>query len=768
MNSNLRTATSIFALAGFVAFTPTTAFAADEGMENAPIVVTAQRREEKQVDVPITITALNQQALQTANIQNLPDIVKLTPALRFDNAGGFFQPTIRGVGTPVATSGGGSNVGIYVDGFYSPNPLASDFKLMNVDSIQVLKGPQGTLFGHNTTGGAILVQTAEPSTTTAAKAKLSYGRFNEFKAQAYATTGITDNVALDIEGMYSRGDGYLTNISNGERVGDNRDWSVRVGVKADLTDRISVLLRYQHSHVNDPTPLLTSSYFDPSFGSGAPNYAAPGEVTFNRREVATGTLPEDQEYLHINSNVVQGTIKADLGFADLTSYTQYRREIVDSNIELDYSGAPVFELVLPNRNRTVSQELLLTSNDDSKLKWTAGFFYFSNKDVYLTYFSLAGINVLGIGPANPAGSPTGVVGVPFSPFLRIGGSGTDTRTMAGFVDATYEIVPSLFLTAGVRYSHDSVKGAYYDLPTGVGVVTPVPVPSISSNHWTPRAVLRYKPDDQSSIYASFTRGYKAALIDVGGSCQNPVNFPTPQNPTGAGYICNDVRPESINSYEVGYKFDNRRISFEVSGFYYDYKNLQVSEYLAGRANIINAATSKIYGIDGQASFRVSDQFEVNAGGAWTHARYKHFENAPIYTRCPTYDGCGGGTSFYLPPGVMLDNVTMQRAPSFTGTVGAKYTTELSGGNLALTSNLYYSSKFYFGPSGIQFPQKGYALLSLRGQWTDPSDRFTIAVFGDNVTNTHYKTEVQYSSFGIGTNWAKPVTFGVELGFKFGG
>ena len=109
---------------------------------------------------------------------------------------------------------------------------------------------------------------------------------------------------------------------------------------------------------------------------------------------------------------------------------------------------------------------------------------------------------------------------------------------------------------------------------------------------------------------------------------------------------------------------------------------------------------------------------------------------------------------------------MQRTPEFTGNIGARYKTDLGGGRLALSGNLFYSSSFFFGPSGVQFPQKGFETLSLRAEWTDPSDRFTIAAYGDNVTNNRYKTQVQYASFGIGSNWSKPTTFGIELGAKF--
>lgn len=779
------TVASIFGLVGLVSLAPS-AFAAEAapaiGSTIGPvadntteIVVTAQRRAERQVDVPITVAAISQAQLQTANVSNLADITKLTPALRFDNASAFFQPTIRGVGTAVTTSGGGSNVGIYIDGFYSPNPLSSDFQLLNVENVQVLKGPQGTLFGHNTTGGAIQVTTAEPSHTTKLDALMSYGRFDEFKAQAYATTGLTQDIAFDVGAIFARGNGWLTDITTGQRAGDWQNWSVRTGVKFDVSPNVSVLIRYQHSDSDDPNPGLTASYFDPVFGSGAPAFAAAGEVTYNPRQTAQGPLPQDQVFIRMKSDIVQGTIKADLGFANLTSYSQYRKETVDSNIMLDYSGAAVFRLGLPNFNKTWSQELLLTSKSGGKLQWTAGFFAFGNVDTYVTYVNEAILPVLTdadqppYSATNPAPVPVvaGVhpVNVPFSPGERIGGSGTNTQSYAGYLDVTYEVMPRLFLTAGGRYSHDLVTSAYYNLGAAA-----VPVAGIHSDHFTPRAVIRYKPDDESSVYFSYSQGYKAAIIDVGGSCQNAVNIPTASNPTGAGYTCNNVQPEKIDAFEVGYKFDNHRISAELSGFYYNYRNLQISEYLSGTANIINAAKSEIYGIDFQSSAKLTSQFSVNVAAAWVHARYKAFYGVPIYTSCGSPVGCfggfGAGTSFFIPGGLNSYNTTMQRTPEFTANLGATYKTEVAEGELALSGNLNYTSKFYFGPSGTQFPQDGYATLDARAQWTTPDKHYHVAVYGNNIANAHYKTEVQYSSFGIGSNWAKPTTYGIEVGAKF--
>ncbi len=759
---HLGTYVSIFGLIGLAGLAPAPVFAqnaapqtttANPSPDNAPngeIVVTAQRRAEKQVDVPITITALSNQKLTDAGVQQLADISKLTPSLRFDNASGFFQPTIRGVGTPVTTSGGGSNVGIYIDGFYSPNPLAADFQLAKVQSVDVLKGPQGTLFGHNTTGGAIQVTTTDPSTTTDLEGKISYGRFNEIRQQAYASFGLAQNVAFDIEGSHSSGDGYLTNISDGRRVGDWHDWSVRTGLKFWLGSNVSVLLRYQHSSINDPNPALTASYFNPSFGGGQPFFAAPGQYTYSPNQVALGSTPGDDLFITMKSDVYQGTIKADLGFADLTSYSQYRKETVNQNISLDYAGTATFDLGLPNHNSTWSQEFLLTSKKGSKLQWTAGLFGFGNVDTYLTFADVSG-------------------GVPISPPARIGGSSTNTQSFAAFVDATYELTPRLFLTAGARYSHDEVIDAYFNSATFPANVTHdpsigFPVPSIRSNHVTPRAVIRFKPDDRSSLYASFTEGYKASIIDVGGSCQDSSsNFGNPP------FTCNPIKPEKIDSYEVGYKFDNRRFSFDLSAFYYNYRDLQVSVYLNSTAYILNAATSHIYGLDGQFTGKLTNNLELDAAGAWTHARFVRFNNAPDYVSCPSLIGaaaCGAGGISFLVPGNTLANSTMERTPEFSGDVMLRYTHELANGKLALSSGLNYTSKVYFGYAGNQFPQSGYATVDARAQWTDPTNRYTVAVYGVNLTNKRYMTEVQASNFGIGANWNKPVTYGVEFGAKF--
>lgn len=772
----VRTTTSVFSLA-IAALAPVSGYAQDSASAQAEtsdteIVVTAQRREEVSRDVPISVTTLGQSQLAVANVQQLADTAKLTPGLRFDSQGPAVQPTIRGVGTAITTSGGGPNVGIYVDGFFQSNTYVSNFDLLNVQSIQVLKGPQGTLFGRNTTGGAILVTTADPSFDPHAEFKASYGRFNQATAQGYATFAANEMVALDIEGLYRRGDGYFTDTldNNNDKIGEYENWSIRAGAKVVFSDAVSLLIRYTHAETDDPTTQLVNAYVDKTGGAGFFDQVSPaGQAAYGLSSseglplvylfAPDGTFTTKPGQIALNkpvsfkskSDIIQATLKADLNFADLTSYTQYRKDKSPYFGDLDATALPLFNIFVGVNDETVSQEFLFNSKAGSPLQWTAGLNFFQIKDIWDVDASFGG-----------------------APFINYGGSGTTTTSYAAFLDMTYEVSDKFFITAGGRYSHDVVSDAYfttnfttrfYTGPNGEMVPftglpgTKIAVDDLKNNKFTPRLVLRYKPSEASSVYASYTKGYKAGILNVGGLSQQP------------------VKPENIDAFEVGYKYADRSLSVDLAGFYYDYKNLQVSSFQSGAAQIRNAASSEIYGLEAQLRYKVSSDFTVFGGAAWTHARYKNFANAPYYGYCdPTVDplsatGCLPPALGGLGIGSLVQGLTdasgfnMQRAPEFTGNIGASYDIDVGGGDLVLSGNLYYTSSFYFDPTQ-QFKQKGYEILSLRAEWTDPSDTYSLAVFGDNVTNSRYKSQVLFNTLGIGSVWNSPTTYGVQAGVKF--
>ncbi len=727
-----RRASLVALVAGMLAASPawaqqTASAAPQDSISNPDIIVTAQRRAERSLDVPITLTTVTADQLASAGANQLSDLARVSPALRFDSAAAFAQPSIRGIGTQVTNSGAGSNVAIYTDGFYSPNPLAADFQLLNIQSIQVLKGPQGTLFGRNTTGGAILVTTADPKEEPEGQIKASYGSFEATRLQGYATFGLAKGIAFDVEGLYSRGNGFVRNIVTGSKKdGRYENWSVRAGLKVELSDRASVLFRYSHLENDDPTSLLTQpfegyigGYPGSNFGVGTPFPAS--FYSTKPREIATS----EPTVFFSGTNIAQMTIKLDLDFANLTSYSQYRTEkslIVEN---LDNTSATLATggvlLHIGVDDETISQELLLTSKAGTRLQWSAGLFYFRSRDSWDIRFGL----------------PT--TADPFASF-RFGRSSTTTESMAAFADATYEITPQFFITAGGRFTHDVVRDAYYTNGSFPALGFP---PTLKGDKFTPRAVLRYKPTPETSLYASYTKGYKAGTIDVGDA--RAIRGPNDRN----------VQPESINAYEVGFKYDDRQLAFDLAAYYYDYKDLQVSVFRdLAQASVLNAATSRIYGVDGQIRYSFDRHFSANVGAAYTHGRFKNFPEAPVFQPLVP-----GGPA--VPISTQLYNVTMQRVPEFTGNVGARYAADVAGGELALSGNLYYTSNFFFGPSGIQYKQNGYEVLSLRAQWTD-----TLAVYGDNLTDRDYRTQTLVNGFGAGAVFAAPATWGVQVGAKF--
>lgn len=723
----LRTGGAISVVAAMLAVVPAYAQSEDEAAaDNVDIVVTAQRREEKAKDVPITLTTITAESLGNGDVQQLSDIAKLTPGMRFDNYGGFVQPTIRGVGTAVSASGAGSNVGIYVDGFYAPNPLSNDFQLLNVSSVTVLKGPQGTLFGRNSTGGAIQVTTTDPSTDSSGVAEVSYGRFNAQKYQIYMTHGLSDKVAIDFAGLYRKGDGFVRNIVTGSKKDAAYDaFSLRAGVKAELSDSASLLFRYSHADTEDPTytafnSLLLNGVVQSTGAALSPLIPGGVVAATNRRQVSQTSGANFTSKV----DTFQLTGDFDLGFGTLRSYTQFRKESSLSFLDLDGSSLPIFDVEFFITDKVFTQELILTSNGEGPLTWTVGGFFFSDKNRF-KYLD---------------GSVAG------GPLTLVSRSQTDTKSYAGFADLTYNIGDQFFITGGLRYSHDEVNNGGFFLGPLAGGGGFVPIPEISDNNLTPRVVLRYKPSEASSVYASFTGGHKAAIL-------NPNGFTTVP-----------VESEKIKAYEVGYKYAARGLTFDLSAYYYDYTNLQVASYNGTQSLITNAADSRVKGIEAQFAYQVSDAFQFNAGAAYTDAKYDSFPTSPRFDQCLA-PACGAAFGLFLTSTTDASGFRMARSPKFTGNIGARYETDLGGGKFALSGNLAYTSKAYFD-SSQQYSSPGYELLSLRAEWTDPSERYTLAVYGDNITDSKYYTQILPGQFAIQTVWGQPVSWGISARAKF--
>ena len=691
--------------------------AADRSGAVNDIVVTAQKRSERLQDVPISISAVSGVALQQKSVTQVAQLSQSVPALRIDYAGNSIQPTIRGVGSQVAGPGFYSNIPIYVDGFYIPSPGSSDLNLVNVASVNVLKGPQGTLFGYNATGGAIQVTTRDPQHEMTGLARVSYARFNKVDAAGYITTGLSDTLAADLAVSYSRGDGYLTNLADrNNKVGRNRQWSVRTKLLWEPSDSVSFKLAYAHTYTDDPTANLTNPRDGGTFGIKVPGNI----ITSDPREIAANA----GSFIRLNTDSITLTSAFDMGFATLTSYTGYRTDDVAQRLDYDATPANLVANQWTRPDKTFTQEFNLTSKSGGRFNWVLGAFYMYHSNIY----DFAG---------NSAVSPDGTG----APFNHIFTSKNSNNSYAVFADATYEVVDNLFLTAGARYSIDKPRlsfDLFNGLLTGSG--------GTKFTDLSPRAVVRYQMTPRSNVYASYTQGYKAGTLP------------------GSSFSLVPVRPEKIDAFEVGYKSAGSIVRLNVAAFYYNYKDIQVSIYgPGGRGVFLNAASAKIYGIDGDVNFAVTPDFDITLSGVYMHARYKDFPNAIGYVQDLAPLSATYGKFVTL--NINANDFPVARTPDFSGSIGASYRVNVGGGKLALNGNLFYTSKFYFD-SVKQLPQKAYALLNLKATWTDPSDQFDVSVFGTNVTGTKYRIQNFIDDTANRQVWGEPAVYGVQVGVRF--
>jgi iron complex outermembrane recepter protein len=676
----------------------------------AEVLVTAQRHEERLVDVPISIASVGGAQLQQAGITSLVDVAQVTPGLRFDSEGANVEPTIRGVGTLLTGPGLKPNVPVYVDGYYVPTEPATNLQLLSVSRIDVLKGPQGTLFGRNATGGAVLVQTLDPSFDPTLTARVSDGSYAKRDVAVYGSAPVTDTLAGNIAGYWQRGDGYITNINSGsDEDGAFRNWEVRSKLLYQPLDSLRVLLILDHADIDDPT-LVADSAYD---GLAAANVIPGIRIASGPWNTAQGFVSSNRD----TTDSISLTAHYDSAVGTLSSYTQYRYDKAVEHFDSDITAAPLLYSVYPIYDNTFTQELNLASTPGGPFSWVTGLYLYRNLNVYNPYDTAS------------AGRP----------LKEVFSTENPSHSYAAYADGTYEVLSRLFLTAGVRYTEDRISEYFNLIHVRTGSAED------SFRNWSPRGVLRYQLTPSSNVYASFTEGYKSGALPA------------------ASFSTVPLKPESIRAYEVGYKITAGALQFEASAFHYNYTNLQVSTFQGFSSIDTNAAQSTIYGADAHVRAQIHRDLTLNLGGSFVHAVYDDYPNASGYVQnlnkaSPAY---GLFTSALVgATGNPFDATgnTLPRAPRFTSSIGLSYSHRFSVGGLELDANDYYTTKVYFDPVN-QFSQGAYSVLNLRGTWWTPDNRWAFSVYGTNVANEIYRDQVLPGSYGIRQTYGPPAQFG---------
>ena len=704
------------------------------------IVVTAQRRSENQQSVPISITTVTAAAIQRTGVTGTETLSSAVPALQFSRQTGNGSVVfIRGVGSAQAAGGSSSPVALYVDDVYFASPVSGLLEFNNIGQIEVLKGPQGTLFGRNATGGVISIHTLRPSHTPSLDASVGYASYNTPSASIYATTGLTDNIAVNFGAMSStNNEGYGRDVNTGQSIYKTSTYALRGELLWTPLASTSALISADFSRTM--TDLGTNS-------EPLPGTVGSGGVTYVGKYRAS-ELPADSLIIHTGG--VSGRIDHDFGPVRIASITAYRYSDEDPfNIDNDGGPVPILEQNVWSKDQSVSQEFQILSPKEEKLQWIAGFFYFHDK-----------ANAL----VNAHFLP-----IPQLPPSSILNTQQILNSYSGFFDANYDILPDTKLTAGLRYTTDQFQFAGSKTTFAGAPILPSPFAEASDfSKLTYRAVLDHHFTRNIMAYASYSVGFHSGGYNLGTPTEVVIvgGVPTTE-------LTPPIAPETIDAYEIGVKSEmlDRKLQFNASVFQYNYDNLQVSTLTTGgTALTLNAAAALIRGADLDLTFVPTNQLTVTAAFSFLDAEYTSFPKAPFAYQslvggtCPV-SGVGGlvgggaiagGTTSCLQSAA---GKTLSRAPKFTGNITATYTLPTEVGKFALTGSIYRNSGFFWEPDN-RLEQPAYYLLNGTLSWTMPNGKFGVAVWGKNLTNSYYYAYESTSPFKFASGPEAPRTYGV--------
>jgi iron complex outermembrane recepter protein len=690
----------------------------DQGQLEA-VIVTAQRRSENLQTTPLTVTVASGTELLNEGVADTASLSLAVPGLSYTLSGFSATPFIRGVGTTTSAAGAEASVATYIDGVYLSSPNASLFELNNIDRIEVLKGPQGTLFGRNATGGVIQIITKDPSSTPSADIQVGYANYATSSASFYGTTGLGEGVAMNLTAYgTNQANGWGTDLTTGQPTFTRHDFGGRSKVLWVPAAGTRIIIAVDYNSARNENG-LGWHVVPPGIGIGG--------VTRYHGFYDTYDNPNDS--WDVSQTGLSVTAAQDLPVARLINITSWRYV---KGAELFDEDATPLEVVAADslqHAKTITEELHLLSKDDALFPWISGIYYFHDRSDY---------------------DPVSLTGLFVAPLdgtqIR---SALKSESYAAFGQVTPQIATNTHLTLGARITKD--ERAVTGSTLGLAGSEPIPLGTASqSTSWskvTWRAALDHQFTPGLMAYISDDRGFKSGLY-------NSLTYSSPP-----------VRPETLDAYQFGVKteFDQHRLRLNAAGFYYDYKDIQVQEVITGAVELTNAAAARMKGMDVDLTFLPIDTLTLRGGFEWMSGHYTSFENAQFVspTLGPSGDPVGGNTQTV---GNATDFDTV-RTPKRTGTVSAAYRVSVPGGNLEFVISDYYNSGFAWDPDN-RLRQSSYDILNASVDWGVASSAWGIRLWGRNLTRTQYCAFETASALNDACSPAPPRTYGMTLSARF--
>jgi iron complex outermembrane receptor protein len=535
------------------------------------IVVTAAKREENLQDVPISVTAVTGETLIRTGIANVEDLQFFVPGVSVTNDS-MAIINIRGIGTSAFGVATDPSTTVHYDGVYIPRPTTSYQDMFDVERIEVLRGPQGVLFGRNSAGGTLNIISAVPTRELSGSFGLTLGNYGKRNLSGTLSGAVAPGVRARLTTVRNLRDGIYEDAANGRRYQNEDNLAGRFTLAFEPTDRLEIVLRADGSRDRETGYPAIRDFYPPEF------VTAGATIPEDRDEIALDTQPKN----NVDAGGVSSTITYDGGPITLKSITAVRASKVNQVLDVDATDLFLRNIGFREKSRSFTQELQLLGDDSGPLRWIVGAFFLNEKGD-------DEIRII---------EPGRLVAIPES---------NTTNAYAVFGQGSYSVLQQLRVTAGLRYSYEKKDFAYRVVFNGEQVDGATP--SDSWTAWTPKVGIDFDISERVMAYASATRGFKSGGFQLG---------------DGRPFL-----PEYLWSYEAGVKSTllNRRLRANASAFYYDYTNLQVVQYINGIATTTNAGKATIKGVELEFLARPVDRFSLSSTLAYLDARYDVYFDA---------------------------------------------------------------------------------------------------------------------------------------------
>lgn len=737
------------------------------------IIVTAQKREQSAQDVGIAITSYSGNQLRALGYTNAQEVTAMAPGVSTmqPNGEANYAIGIRGVANNDFTTNVESPVAIYVDEVYISQMSGAGFLLFDVERVEILRGPQGTLFGRNATGGLVHYVTVKPDLEELnGYGSVTYGRFNRLKFQGAIGVPVSDKVALRASFATHQGGGYVKNRLNpGEDLNNANESAGRIQALFQPTEDLEILLNARFGQQDIRTGFFeyVSAIFPTGEATpGVPNPDLGGYVDLDG-DVYAGDY-DTPGHNELDTYGYTGTLKYNFGDTTLTSITDYQTVKRDYIEDSDASPVDYFQFFLTTDTEQFSQELRL-NGELEKLKWVAGFYYMdlkvndSNGGITRGLFeALFGVPVEDLGFNGIA-----------NPYK------TDTETWSLFGQLEYEVTDQLALIGGFRWIDEKKSHIYnnnlmwYPDTSRSGqdpnatVIAPAlnGLPYISErsdSNWSARVQVNFRPVENLLTYASWNRGvksggYNAPLLPSDFAITDP--FMT-------------YAPEKLDAFEVGFKWDSADGRFRVNGaaYYYDYNNYQAFSIIGLDTATLNAqAKSKGFELEFQAN--PAEGLDLQFGIAYIDADVK---NVPGLTVDVDVDGDGITDVPALLPGLTRTPV---QTPKWNLNGLIRYEVPMGeSGSVAFQADGQYRSKHHFALTNLPAStESGYFIANASVTWFAASEDWSLRLFVQNLTNKKYVVQTFDLSGSVSNGglfglieqyYGRPRMWGVNLNYSF--